>query len=104
MEARQQVGHAADLAKFEVMNLMPVQEALEPVVRMLAVEDYHLSVSGGDGAIQLEITAGEEACSYCLVSKSTLRSIALDHMTKAGLPSNLEVDIVYPDDTTAAPT
>ena len=86
------------LAKFTVMNLTAVQQALEPVVRMLAVEDYHLSVSEGDDAIQLEITAGEEACSYCLVSKSTLRSIALDHMTKAGLPNNLEVGIVYPDD------
>jgi Fe-S cluster biogenesis protein NfuA len=64
----------------------------------LAVEDYHLAVSGGDDAVQLQITAGEGACSYCLVSKSTLRSIAVDHMTKAGLPSDLEVDIVYPDD------
>ncbi len=80
------------------MNLTAVQEALEPVVRMLAVEDYHLSVSGGDDAIQLKITAGEEACSYCLVSKATLRSIALDHMTKAGLANNVEVGIVYPDD------
>jgi hypothetical protein len=77
------------------MNLIAVEEALEPVVRMLAVEDYHLSVSGGDGAIQLEISAGGEACSYCLVSKSTLRSIALDHMTKAGLPNSLEIDIIY---------
>jgi Fe-S cluster biogenesis protein NfuA len=88
------------LAKFTVMNLIAVQEALEPVVRMLAVEDYHISVSGGDDAVQLEISAGEGACSYCLVSKSTLRSIALDHMTKAGLPNNLEVAIVYPNDST----
>jgi hypothetical protein len=87
-----------------VMNLLAVQEALEPVVRMLAVEDYHLSVSGGDEAIQLEITAGKEACSYCLVSKSTLRSIALDHMTKAGLSNDLEVGIVYPEDSSVTPT
>ena len=80
------------------MNLIAVQEALEPVVRMLAVEDYHMSVSGGDDAIQLKITAGGEACSYCLVSKATLRSIALDHMTKAGLANNVEVGIEYPDD------
>jgi Fe-S cluster biogenesis protein NfuA len=80
------------------MTLNAIQEALEPVVRMLAVEDYHLSISGGDDAIQLEISAGEGACSYCLVSKTTLRSIALDHMTKAGLPDDLEVGIVYPDD------
>jgi len=80
------------------MNLIAVKEALEPVVRMLAVEDYHLSVSGGDDAIQLEITAGGKACSYCLVSKPTLRSIALDHMAKAGLPNDLEIGIVYPDD------
>jgi hypothetical protein len=66
------------------MTLTAIQEALQPVVRMLAVEDYHLSISGNDDAIQLEISAGEAACSYCLVSKSTLRSIALDHMTKAG--------------------
>jgi hypothetical protein len=85
------------------MNLIAVEEALEPVVRMLAVEDYHLSVSGGDGAIQLEISAGGEACSYCLVSKSTLRSIALDHMTKAGLPNSLETDIIYPDDASTEP-
>jgi hypothetical protein len=75
-----------------------ILEALEPVVRMLAVEDYHLSITGVDETIRLEITAGNEACSYCLVSKTTLRSIALDHMAKAGLPSDLEVDIVYPDD------
>jgi hypothetical protein len=80
------------------MTLNAIQEALEPVVRMLAVEDYHLSISGGDGAIQLQISAGEAACSYCLVSKATLRSIALDHMSKAGLPNDLEVGIVYPDD------
>jgi hypothetical protein len=80
------------------MNLTAVQEALEPVVRMLAVEDYHLSITGGDDAIQLQIAAGESACSYCLVSKSTLRSIAVDHMAKAGLPNNLEVGIVDPDD------
>jgi len=85
------------------MNLITVQEALEPVVRMLAVEDYHLSVSGGDDAIRLEITAGGEACSYCLVSKSTLLSVALDHMTKAELPDDLEVDIVYPDDASTEP-
>ena len=41
---------------------------------------------------------------YCLVSKSTLRSIALDHMTKAGLPNTLEVGIVYPDDASTEPT
>jgi hypothetical protein len=70
---------------------------------VLGVEDYHLSVSGGDDAIRLEITAGGEACSYCLVSKSTLRSVALDHMTKAGLPNNLGVDIVYPDDASTEP-
>jgi len=93
-----------DLAKIGAMNLIAVQEALEPVVRMLAGEDYHLSVSRGDDAIQLEITAGEEACSSCLVSKSTLRSIALDHMTKAGLPNDLEVGIVYPDDASTEPT
>jgi hypothetical protein len=85
------------------MNLIAVQEALEPVVRMLAVEDYHLTVSGGDDAIRLEITAGGEACSYCLVSKSTLRSVALDHMAKAGLPDDLEVDIVYPEDASTEP-
>jgi hypothetical protein len=85
------------------MNLIAVQEALEPVVRMLAVEDYHLTVSGGDDAIRLEITAGGEACSYCLVSKATLRSVALDHVTKAGLPDDLEVDIVYPGDASTEP-
>jgi hypothetical protein len=85
------------------MSLHAIQEALEPVVRMLAVEDYHLSISGGDEAIQLQISAGEAACSYCLVSKATLRSIALDHMTKAGLPNDLEVGIVYPDDSSAVP-
>ena len=98
MEERQPVEHQSDLAKFAVMNLIGVQEALEPVVRMLAVEDYHLAVSGGDEAIRLEISAGGEACSYCLVSKLTLRSMALDYMTKAGLPNNLEIDIIYPDD------
>jgi hypothetical protein len=82
------------------VNEIAILEALEPVVRMLAVEDYHLSITGVDDTIHLEITAGDEACSYCLVSKSTLRSIALDHMTKAGLPSDLKVDIVYPDDGT----
>jgi hypothetical protein len=85
------------------MSLHAIQEALEPVVRMLAVEDYHLSISGGDEAIQLQISAGEAACSYCLVSKATLRSIALDHMTKAGLPDDLEVGIVYPDDASVVP-
>jgi hypothetical protein len=80
------------------VNEIAILEALQPVVRMLAVEDYHLSISGADDTIHLEITAGDEACSYCLVSKSTLRSIALDHMSKAGLSSDLEVDIVYPDD------
>jgi hypothetical protein len=85
------------------MTLNAIQEALEPVVRMLAVEDYHLSISGGDGAIQLQISAGEAACSYCLVSKATLRSIALDHIAKAGLPNDLEVGIVYPDDSSVVP-
>jgi chemotaxis response regulator CheB len=80
------------------MTLTAIQEALEPVVRMLAVEDYHLSVTGGDEAIQLEITAGEAACSYCLVSKTTLRSIAQEHMTKAGLPDIPEIGVIYPDD------
>jgi hypothetical protein len=83
------------------MTLTAIQEALQPVVRMLAVEDYHLSISGSEDAIQLEISAGEAACSYCLVSKTTLRSIALDHMTKAGLPNDLEVGIVYPEDSAA---
>lgn len=92
------LGIRTHLLNFTVMNLTVVQEALEPVVRMLAVEDYHLSITGGDEAIRLQIAAGESACSYCLVSKATLRSIALDHMTKAGLPNNLEVGIVYPDD------
>jgi len=53
------------------MTLHAIQEALEPVVRMPALEDYHLSISGGDEAIRLQISAGEAACSYCLVSKST---------------------------------
>jgi hypothetical protein len=85
------------------MTLHAIQEALEPVVRMLAVEDYHLSISGGHEAIQLQISAGEAACSYCLVSKATLRSIALDHMTKTGLPNDLEVGIIYPDDSSVVP-
>jgi hypothetical protein len=38
------------------------------------------------------------------VSKATLRSVALDHMTKAGLPNDLEVDIVYPDDASTEPS
>jgi hypothetical protein len=66
------------------MNMIAVQEAL-------------------DDAIRLEISAGADACSYCLVSKLTLRSIALDHMTKAGLPDDLEIDIIYPDDASTEP-
>jgi hypothetical protein len=73
------------------------------VARLLAVEDYHLAVSGRDDGVQLQITAGEGACSYCLVSKSTLRPIALDHITQAGLPSDLDVGIVYPQDSRTVP-
>jgi hypothetical protein len=46
--------------------------ALAPVVRMLAVKDYRLSISGGDDSIQLGIAAGEGACSYCLASVESL--------------------------------
>ena len=80
------------------VDFAAIQEALEPVARMLSVEDYHLSVSQKDDAVLLGIAAGDGACSYCLVSKPTLRSIALSHLEKAGLSSDLELEITYPDD------
>ena len=66
---------------------------------MLAAEDYHLTVTTGrGGSIQLTVAAGPGACSYCLVPKSTLKSIALDRLSSAGLPGDPEIEILCPDD------
>ncbi len=76
-----------------------IDEALEPMKAMLEAEDYHLIVTAGEDAlVRLTVEPGPAACSYCLVSKSTLRSIAVDHLSRAGLPTDMNLEITYPDD------
>lgn len=66
---------------------------------MLAAEDYMLVVSTVDGGpVRLAVEAGPGACSYCLVPMATLRQITLDHLSKAGLPIDLDIEITYPED------
>lgn len=76
-----------------------VDDALEPVRSMLEAEGFRLTVTGGEGSpIVLSVTAGPEACEYCLVPKSTLRAIALDKLAGHGAGGSVDIEVVYPED------
>jgi hypothetical protein len=73
------------------------EEALRPLQAMLEAEDYHLTVTTGD-RIRVVVTAGGGACDACLVPRSTLAALARDHLGRAGIADDVELDVVYPDD------
>ena len=72
-------------------------EALRPLRAMLEAEDYHLTVTRGD-RLRLAVTAGAGACDYCLLPKSTFSALAREHLARAGLGDDVELEVVYPDD------
>jgi hypothetical protein len=75
-----------------------VYEALEPVKSMFAAEGYEVtfSESAEDGGLVIDVAADPSACSDCLVSKSTLRSIVADRLAGHGLSVGQEIRLVYP--------
>jgi hypothetical protein len=78
-----------------------IEEALAPVRAMLAADGYQLAVAEGSGVTALlTITAGPEACEYCLVPKSVLESIAVKNLRQHGLV--MDVALFYPGDQPAS--
>jgi hypothetical protein len=74
-----------------------VEDALRPMAAILEADGYRLAVSTPQGApVVLEVVAGPDACAECLVPKEVLASIAVDHLARAGLRSELEIR--YPAD------
>jgi hypothetical protein len=81
-----------------VASQAEIEEALRPVGELLAADGFRLSVGPtvGDG-VRLTVTAGPDACAYCLVPETTFAAIALQHLRDRGLSARLE--IVYPAET-----
>jgi hypothetical protein len=78
-----------------------IEEALTPVSKMPAAEGYQLAVSGPAGtSAHLTVTAGPEACEYCLVPKSVLQAIVVKNLSENGL--SVDVTLAYPGEPSAS--
>ena len=76
-----------------------LDEVLKPIGDMLAAEDYKLVSSAlDDGSLRLTVTAGPDACTYCLIPKTTFVAIARDHLERAGLTPDGPIEVIYPED------
>lgn len=71
--------------------------ALEPTRKGLEAAGFGLALADVQGRLQLQVTAGKDACEDCLVPKSMMRQMARDEVREAGL-QEVEIDILYPLD------
>ncbi len=77
-----------------------IEEALATVRAMLAPEGYGLTAAEPVGStLPLTVTAGPDACEYCLAPKSVLDAIVVKNLQEHGL--SMAVTLAYPGD---APT
>jgi hypothetical protein len=70
------------------------ETALAGLRATLAADDYAMEVHAEGPGVQVQITAGPEACADCLVPKPIMRSIL---HTALGVPEEA-IALVYPGD------
>jgi hypothetical protein len=70
------------------------ETALAGLRATLAADDYVMEVHAEGPGVQVQITAGPEACADCLVPKPIMRSILHSAL---GVPEE-SIALVYPDD------
>ncbi|GAA1332756.1 hypothetical protein [Pseudonocardia xinjiangensis] len=72
--------------------------ALAGLRATLAADDYAMEVRPHGPGVQVQISAGPEACADCLVPKPIMRSIL---HTALGVPEEA-IELAYPGDETGA--
>lgn len=84
-------------------NRRPFQErlegALETIARMLAADGYELTSGLSDDVLDVQITAGPDACEDCLSPRTVLEPMIHDMLDAAGL-GGYSLRLTYPSERT----
>jgi hypothetical protein len=76
-----------------------VSQALAPLARTLAADDYQLSCTrSAPHHVLVTVTAGPAACADCLVPKELTERMALQRLRALGPTAPWAVEIRYPAD------
>ncbi|MEU0932976.1 MULTISPECIES: hypothetical protein [unclassified Embleya] len=76
-----------------------VSQALAPLARALAADDYRLTcVRPADHHVLITVDAGPSACADCLVPKDLTERMALRHLRPLAPTAGWTVEIRYPAD------
>lgn len=76
-----------------------IRELLSPFISGLEADGYKLAVSLSPNSIDLQVSAGPNACDDCLIPKAMMEEMFRSHLTPAatGLP-HANLTLTYPRD------